>query len=140
MTRLSAIVVGVLVLGLVVCGTASADELGTPRVTSTFGVGAGPMPDVAPDPSTHRTVVKTIAVGAHPVAATVDSDAHTVYVTNHGGDSVSVIDSETRAVTDTVPVGHGPQTVAADPSTHTAWVVNFTDNSISVIERAPVSQ
>lgn len=82
-----------------------------------------------------RIIVETIQVGDHPTAATVDSDAHTVYVTDSGGASVSVIDSEKRAVTDTVEVGDGPQTVAADPSTHTAWVVNFTDNTISVIKR-----
>jgi YVTN family beta-propeller protein len=69
------------------------------------------------------------------VAATVDSDAHTVFVTNSGSASVSAIDSEKRAVTDTVAVRDGPQTVAADPSTHTAWVVNYKDNSMSVIER-----
>jgi YVTN family beta-propeller protein len=61
--------------------------------------------------------------------------AHTVYVTNSGSASVSVIDSQKRAVSDTVQVRDGPQTVAADPSTHTAWVVNFKDNSISVIVR-----
>ena len=82
-----------------------------------------------------HAVTQTIAVGPQPSAATVDSDAHTVYVTNHGAASVSVIDSQTRTVTDTVEVGDGPQTVAADPSTHTAWVVNFKANSISVIER-----
>jgi YVTN family beta-propeller protein len=74
-------------------------------------------------------------VGDRPTAATVDSDAHTVYVTNNGSSTVSVIDSQTRTVTDTIDVGNGPQTVAADPSTHTAWVVNYTDNSVSVIER-----
>ena len=65
----------------------------------------------------------------------IDSDAHTVDVTNSGGASVSAIDTGTRAVTHTVDVGDGPLTVAADPSTHTAWVVNFRANSISVIER-----
>ena len=74
-------------------------------------------------------------MGDRPVAATVDPDAHTIFVTNSGSASVSVIDSEKRAVTDTVDVGDGPQTVAADPSTHTAWVVNFKANSISVIQR-----
>jgi YVTN family beta-propeller protein len=80
-------------------------------------------------------VVGTIKVGDQPVAATVDSDAHTVFVTNSGSASVSAIDSEKRAVTDTVAVRDGPQTVAADPSAHTAWVVNYKDNSMSVIER-----
>ena len=83
----------------------------------------------------NRAVIQTIAVGNLPSAATVDSDAHTVYVTNNGGASVSVINSVQRAVTDTVDVRDGPQTVAAGPSTHTAWVLNFRDNSISVIER-----
>lgn len=83
-----------------------------------------------------RAVVATVKVGDTPTAATVDSVAHTVYVTNSCSASVSVLDSEKRAVTATVGVGDGPQTVAADPSTHIAWVVNFKDNSISVIARA----
>ena len=86
-----------------------------------------------------RAVTQTIDVGRAPSAATVDSDAHTVYVTNHGAASVSVIDSQRRIVTETVEVGDGPQTVAADPSTHTAWVVNVGANSISVIEPSPGS-
>jgi YVTN family beta-propeller protein len=55
-----------------------------------------------------RSVVGTVKVGDAPSAATVDSDAHTVYVTNTGSASVSVIDSRKRAVNDTVQVGDGP--------------------------------
>ena len=48
-----------------------------------------------------RTVVKTIEVGRNPIAATVDSDAHTIFVTNAGGASVSVIDSADSALSPT---------------------------------------
>jgi len=48
------IAIGVLAMSLAAPGIASADEpLGQPMVTTTFGLGAGPMPDVATDPSTH---------------------------------------------------------------------------------------
>ena len=50
--------VGVLALGLAASGIASADEpLGPPVVATTFGLGAGPMHDVASDPSTHKAYV-----------------------------------------------------------------------------------
>jgi uncharacterized membrane protein len=56
--RLAGIAIGVLAMSLAAPGIASADEpLGQPMVTTTFGLGAGPMPDVATDPSTHRAYV-----------------------------------------------------------------------------------
>ena len=45
-------------------------------VTTTFGLGAGPMPDVATDPSTHRA-----------------------YVTSKGDDSLYVADPTSRVTT-----------------------------------------
>lgn len=56
----------------VACGSESREvSLGPPKVTATFTVGAGPMPDVASDPSTHNA-----------------------YVTSSGDDSLYVVDAE----------------------------------------------
>jgi hypothetical protein len=53
--RLVGIAISVLAMSLAAPTIASADEpLGQPTVTTTFAPGAGPMPDVATDPSTHR--------------------------------------------------------------------------------------
>ncbi len=73
-------------------------------------------------------------VGKLPVAAAVDPDTHTVYVTNFAAATVSVIDGSRRTVIATVPVGNGPYGVAVDPGAHTVYVGHQRDNSVSVIE------
>ena len=57
MERAIGFAAGLLVMSLTAQGSASADEpLGAPMVATTFGLGAGPMPDVATDrPRTGRT-------------------------------------------------------------------------------------
>ena len=47
------------------------------------------------------TVTATIPVGSRPDGVAVDPAARTVYVTNYGDGTVSVIDAATRAVTAT---------------------------------------
>ncbi len=72
----------------------------------------------------------------------MDPGTHTVYVTNYGGRTVSVIDESTRTVTASVPVvGWYPRGAAVDPGTHTVYVANANDdlsnandNMVSVIE------
>ena len=67
----------------------------------------------------------------------MDPAARTVYVTNYGDGTVSVIDAATRAVTATIPVGSEPAGVAVDPATHTAYVANvLADGTVSVISAA----
>jgi membrane fusion protein (multidrug efflux system) len=60
------------------------------------------------------SVVQTIPVGDKPIAATIDSDAHTIYVTNKGSGTVSVIDTVARAVVATVAVGDNQAVKAGD--------------------------
>jgi DNA-binding beta-propeller fold protein YncE len=67
----------VLAVSLAACGTESSEaSLGPPKVTATFNVGAGWMPDVASDASTHKA-----------------------YVTSSGDDSLYVVDAESRTAT-----------------------------------------
>ena len=61
--------------------------------------------------------------------------ARTVYVTNSGGGTVSVIDAATGTLTGNIPVGSGPDGVAVDPAARTVYVANFSGNSVSVISR-----
>ena len=66
-------------------GTASADTMpGPPVVARTFDLGAGPMPDVASDPATHRA-----------------------YITSQGYDSLYVVDAASRL--SAITVGPSPR-------------------------------
>ena len=71
----------------------------------------------------------------------MDPAAGTVYVTNQGEGTVSVIDAAAGTVTATIPVGTDPDGVAVDPATHTAYVANLRDGTVSVISaaRAPTA-
>jgi YVTN family beta-propeller protein len=85
--------------------------------------------------STRSTpVTATVPVGKNLHGVAVDPGTHTVYVTNAGDNTVSVIDASTRTVTATVPVGKVPEGVAVDPSTHTVYVTNQDDGTVSVID------
>ena len=64
-----------------------------------------------------------------------DPAAGTVYVTNGGSATVSVIDAATNAVTATIAVGSDPGAVAVDPTAGTAYVANFA-GTVSVIDAA----
>ena len=55
------------------------------------------------------------------------------YVTNFGGDSVSVINTATNSLVEKIPVGEEPVGIAINSSCTTAYVVNFLSNSISAI-------
>lgn len=86
--------VGLLALSLTACGTESSQgSMGPPKVAATLDVGAGPMPDIASDPSTHLA-----------------------YVTSSGDDSLHVVDAESR--TATIKVGEAPAGAAVDPDTY----------------------
>jgi YVTN family beta-propeller protein len=87
----------------------------------------------------------TVKVGNLPAAVTVDQVTGTVYVTNVGGNTVSVIDGATCNAlvssgcgqrTATVPVGAGPVGIFADHADHTVYVANFGDNTVSMIDSA----
>ena len=83
--------------------------------------------------ATHTASV-TVPVSKNPFGVALDAGTRTVYVTNSGDNTVSVIDGSTRAVAATVPVGKKPEGVALDPGTHTVYVANSEDNTVSVID------
>ncbi|GJO06765.1 hypothetical protein NJB18091_48440 [Mycobacterium marinum] len=63
-------------------------------------------------------------------------EAGDIYVTNRGGDTVSVIDPTTNAVIDTISVGTNPIEVAVSPTGAEAgdvYVANKGDDTVSVI-------
>mgnify|MGYP003346187445 FL=1 len=75
----------------------------------------------------------TVSVGSGPNGVAVNPSTNTIYVTNYGGNSVSVINGSTNTVTATVSVGSHPLGVAVNPSTNTIYVANYDDNTVSVM-------
>ena len=74
-------------------------------------------------------IVATIPVGSDPVGVAVDPNTHTVYVTDSGDDSVTVIDGATDSVTATISLpsnitgSPSPNGIAVDPATDLVYVV-----------------
>ena len=87
----------------------------------------------------------TVTVGNSPQALGLNPDNHTVYVTNTGDNTVSVIDGNTCNGTNTsgcgqtpaiVSVGAAPRAVGIDAGTNTVFVGNRDDMTVSVIDGA----
>lgn len=78
-------------------------------------------------------VAATVPVGAKPVGVAV-SVHDQVFVTNSGGNSVSVIDASATTVTATVTVGFFPESVGTDPQFGT-YVANNGGGTVSVMDR-----
>src|SRR6266446_7024820 len=87
------------------------------------------------DTSTNTTVPPAIVVQSQPQTAAVRGDESMVYVTNFGGNSVSVINTGTNAVVATINLGASPTGVAVSPDGTRAYVTQ-TGNSVSVINTA----
>src|SRR6266446_2031070 len=88
------------------------------------------------DTSTNTTVPPAIVVQSQPQTAAVRGDESMVYVTNFGGNSVSVINTGTNAVVATINLGASPTGVAVSPDGTRAYVTNFAGTTVSVIDTA----
>ncbi|MGW0879659.1 beta-propeller fold lactonase family protein [Streptomyces sp. NPDC002671] len=82
--------------------------------------------------------MSTVAVGHAPYAVALAEDGKTAFVTNQGGDTVSVLDLSGSApvVSTTVKVGTHPNAVVADAGQHTLYVANGDSDQVSVIDVA----
>jgi len=54
-------------------------------------------------------------IGDEPRGVTVGSDGDYVYVINHGGDSLAIINCDSCQTSTVEGIGHGPWGVLADP-------------------------
>jgi YVTN family beta-propeller protein len=78
----------------------------------------------------------TVTVGSAPYGVAVYSTANRAYVTNHGSNTVSVIDTTSNTVVATVAVGASPWGVAVHSAANRAYVANSGSNTVSVIDTA----
>ncbi|MSX39446.1 MAG: beta-propeller fold lactonase family protein, partial [Actinobacteria bacterium] len=87
---------------------------------------------VASQVSAAPVVVDTISVGDEPVSVAFSPNGKTAYVTNAGGDTVSVITVSTGDVTDTISGVDYPYSVAISPKGKQAYVASYSGDSVSV--------
>ncbi len=87
----------------------------------------------------------TVAIGSDPRGNALVTSANTLYATNAGSDTVSMINTGTCNASTTAsctatppafPAGSSPRRIAVDPVTHTVYVVNTGGSSISMIDSA----
>src|ERR1700686_753668 len=140
----------VVALSLAACGSGpSQQSVGPPKVATTFSLGAGPMPDVASDPTTHKAYVTSSGDDSLYVA---DAKSRTPPIKGGSSrgfgagaptrqtasvpraNSVSVVATSSGSATGSIGVGKGPDGIEVDTSTHTIYVANAGDNSVSVID------
>jgi DNA-binding beta-propeller fold protein YncE len=84
-----------------------------------------------------------VRVGRHPFRLTADPASDTVYVTNFGANTLSVVNgaacngritSGCRRHPASVRVGGGPEAVAVDDRNHLAFVTNSLTDDVSVFD------
>jgi YVTN family beta-propeller protein len=83
-----------------------------------------------------NTVIDTIKGFTGPYGLAVDSNRGVAYVSNFGGNTLSVIDEATNAVTATITVGSNPFDVQIDPFRGKVYVSNYFAKTVSVIDEA----
>jgi YVTN family beta-propeller protein len=88
---------------------------------------------------------RQVKVGVSPQGVAIDQTTDTIYVTNNGPNTVSVINGATCNATrhsgcgqtpPTVKIGHAPFGLAVDAATDTVYAENTGDNTVSVIDGA----
>jgi YVTN family beta-propeller protein len=80
--------------------------------------------------------VTTIPVGLGPVRVATNPQTNTIYVTNSGDGTVSVINGKKNKVVATIPFGVMPQGIATNPQTNTVYAVDPHTNTMAVIDGA----
>ncbi len=83
-----------------------------------------------------KQVVGNIPVGMDPRAIAKSPDGATVYVVNHGDETLSVIDVSTSQVTDTLSLGSNPVAIVVTPDNRETYVANYDSKTITVIDNS----
>jgi YVTN family beta-propeller protein len=82
------------------------------------------------------TLPAVIPTGAIPCSVAINPGTNTVYVSNYGGNSVTVIDAVNDRAIATVPAGNHPQAIALDTKRNLVFVANTHDNDVTVLDGA----
>jgi YVTN family beta-propeller protein len=113
----------------------TAEEFGLSQKYPPYGSQLTPLyRDVLPDGTTTLRPGGAIAVGSDPSGVAVTPNGKHAYVTNHGSNSVDVIDTATNSVVATIPVGAGPYGIAVTPDGKHAYVADNGSNTVEVID------
>ncbi len=78
----------------------------------------------------------TLNVGLGPQGIVIDPGGKYIYISNHVGDSVSVIEAPVHAVVATLSVGDGPASMVLHAASGRLYVANQLAKTISVIDTA----
>jgi YVTN family beta-propeller protein len=87
----------------------------------------------APPGDCYPKLDDTVAVKDAPHGVAVNSAADRIYVANHKGDSLTVIDSTTYTRIRTTAVGDGPNGVAYNPTNNRVYVALRNSNRVKVL-------
>jgi YVTN family beta-propeller protein len=121
-TRHIAILVGVAIAGLAPLSATTAAAASGSSVRGSAQAAKGGL-----------RVVTTIRVGKSPNEVAADPETDTIYVTNSGSATVSVISGLTDTVTAKIHAGPDASRVAADPATDTVYETNNGGDTVMVI-------
>lgn len=83
------------------------------------------------------SVERVIAVGSQPQRAVLTPNGRELYVSNHGDNTVSVIDTETGNVTKTIKVGNSPFSMVASHDGSRVYVL--VEDAVAIISTADKS-
>lgn len=83
------------------------------------------------DPTSPQSTFK---VGERPFGVGIDTGLGSVYVSNWGSNTVTVVEAKTHRWWDTITVGNRPFGVAVDADARAIYVTNWESNSVSVID------
>jgi YVTN family beta-propeller protein len=101
-------------------------------VLTQTGLAAPPVQAQSVAATSTLAVIRTITVGANPQGVAVNDGDDSVYVTNSGSNTVSVINGRTGTVAGTIAVGTSPQDAAVNEGDDTVYVTNADSDTVSV--------
>jgi len=109
-----------------------------PASTPTLTPTPAESPTATPTPTLTPLTVTTIPAGMRPHGIAVDSLHNLIYVANHDGGNVSVIDGNLNWITQTVHLGGswGSNGIAFDPAQRRLYVANKTTNDLAAVPAA----
>jgi YVTN family beta-propeller protein len=86
------------------------------------------------NPTTHATA--HVNTGDEPLALAINTKTNRIYVVNHGGGTLTIIDGAADSVLQTIDVGALPYVVAVNETTNRVYISNVFSDVVTVIDGA----